>query len=135
MTSDQRTISCVRSSVRYNEPNISRLRDLFGPARFLHLPPTDDPGLRAARAETDVAVLAAHLDERFLKAPKHRCVRCDHSGLNGSVTPEVLASELIVTGWRAGAGFDAELWTLPDLDAAFPASGQLEASTCRASRR
>jgi phosphoglycerate dehydrogenase-like enzyme len=96
--SDVRTISSVLATVRYRQPNLSRLRGLFGEAEFIHLDQNDEAGIAAALQRVDVAVLAADLDDRYLAAPNLRWVHCDHSGLNASARPDVVRSRLIVTG-------------------------------------
>jgi phosphoglycerate dehydrogenase-like enzyme len=98
MTTGHRSIESVLATVRYDEAHLRQLREVFGDADFVHADPDDDARIRAALEYVDVAILAADLDERFLPAPRLRWVHCDHSGLNGSATPEALASDLIVTG-------------------------------------
>jgi phosphoglycerate dehydrogenase-like enzyme len=104
VVSDNRTISSVLATVRYREPNLSRLRGLFDGSEFIHLDPNDQAGIAAALQRVDVAILAADLDERFLAAPNLRWVHCDHSGLNASARPEVVQSHLIVTGSAGRSG-------------------------------
>jgi phosphoglycerate dehydrogenase-like enzyme len=102
--SDVRTISSVLATVRYRQPNLSRLRGLFGEAEFIHLDQNDEAGIAAALQRVDVAVLAADLDDRYLAAPNLRWVHCDHSGLNASARPDVTRSRLIVTGSAGRSG-------------------------------
>lgn len=96
--SSARSIDAVLATVRYDPEHLERLRMLFGEARFIHADPDDAAAIADALTEVDVAILAADLDARFPQAPRLRWVHCDHSGLNGSARPEVLASDLIVTG-------------------------------------
>jgi phosphoglycerate dehydrogenase-like enzyme len=98
MPDSTRQIVSVLSTVRYPTHHLASLRDAFAPARFIHLDPSDDAGIRQALREVDVAVLAGDLDDRFFAAPNLRWIHCDHSGLNESARPEIFERGLIVTG-------------------------------------
>jgi phosphoglycerate dehydrogenase-like enzyme len=93
-----RNITSVLTTVRYDQAHLDRLREIFAGSEFVHVSPDDTAGIAEALKTVDVAVLAADLDERYLDAPHLTWVHCDHSGLNGSAKPAILASDLLVTG-------------------------------------
>ncbi len=91
-------IRSVLATVRYPAHHLARLRAALGAVEFHHVAPDDAAGIAKALESVDVAILAGDLDSRFVGAPKLEWVHCDHSGLNASARPEVIASGLLVTG-------------------------------------
>ena len=90
-------IGTVVATVPYGPDDLADLRRAFGDATLLHLT-DDDPGLAAALAVADVAVLGDTIDDRVVASPSLRWVHCDIAGLDRAAHPAVFDRGLIVTG-------------------------------------
>lgn len=92
-------IDRVMTTVNYTGWHLDELKEMFEPARIVVVDPDDDEAVAREIALSDVAVLRADLDERYVAARNLKWIHCDHSGLNGSAKAEVFRREdLRVTG-------------------------------------
>ncbi|WP_011578887.1 MULTISPECIES: D-2-hydroxyacid dehydrogenase [Chelativorans] len=93
-----RQIKKVLATVEYKGWHLERLKEIFAPAELIQISPDDDLGIERELRNVDVCVLKSDLDARFVAANQLKWIHCDHSGVNKSARPEVIArKDLIVT--------------------------------------
>lgn len=81
----------------YGSVQRRRLNMLFEPAEIEFLAPSDRPGLRRALPGAEIAVVEGARDAARLDAARLRWVHVNQSGLDACASPELIASNLLVT--------------------------------------
>lgn len=93
-----REIKKVLSTVNFSEEDLNTLRSFFPDSRFVHVANSDTERIVTELKDTDVAILDADLDERFLGESQLKWIHCSHAGLAKSARPEVFQKNIILTG-------------------------------------
>jgi phosphoglycerate dehydrogenase-like enzyme len=98
LASKPQQIHSVLCTAGFKGPHLEILQQHFAPAPVLSIPKKATDEIADALQDVDVAVVSGKIDQRFLNAPRLSWVHCDKAGLELSATPQLFASNLIVTG-------------------------------------